>query len=384
MKTLRELAFSDIQDLVNRHVNVFKPDDLSSRIIGEFEETRRYESVVAAHGKVGLVTIRDLLGVSLPAQTKLDSIWRITGAVSPNERVIDIAELMIQNNLRAFPVRLDARTFGIVSQVDLMKALCDVHEISSIPVKGLMRKPVVSLEVDEKVALARRLMLERGFSHIPITEEKRLVGLVTAEIIVQAFIISISKTTHGDRIGEKINRFPGLLRGVMDPQPSTVEPHANALEVARGLRDRGKSACIVVSQSGEVYGILTPRELLTLFQGIQMEGELPIYIVGLSDEDFFERGIAEEKVRRVVSRNMRIHPHIEEVSVRIKRSKTRGNKIRYEITARALSPEEQFIAEANGWELLEVFDELCDTLDKTLRRSKHKPERNKRRRRFRR
>jgi len=227
-------------------------------------------------------------------------------------------------------------------------------------------------------------MLERGFSHIPITEEKRLVGLVNAEIIVQAFIIPISKTTQGDRIGEKINRFQGFLRGVMDPQPFTVEPDANALEVARGLREREKSACIVVSKSREIHGILTPRELLTLFQNIKMEGELPIYIVGLSDEDFFERGIAEEKVRRVVSRSMRIHPHIEEVSVRIKRSQTHGNKIRYEITARVLCPEEQFIAEANGWELLEVFDELCGTLDKTLRKSKHKPERNKRRRRFRR
>ena len=170
----------------------------------------------------------------------------------------------------------------------------------------------------------------------------------------------------------------------MDLHPFTVGPDASALDVACGLRDRRKSACIVTDQRRMILGILTPRELLGSLLSFRVEGELPVYIMGLSDEDFFERAVAEEKVRRVVRRSMKIHPHIQEVSIRIKRSQSRGSKTRYEVTARVLSPDEQIIAETDGWDLLEVFDKLCETLDKALRKSKHEPERSPRRLRFRR
>ena len=382
-KTLRELAFSEIRDLIRRGVSIFKPEDLASKVLGELKEKGRYEAVVASEGKVGLVTIRDLLDVSQPSQTKVDGIWRVTGLVSPDDRVIDVAEAMIWNNVRAVPVVEKRAVVGIISQVDLIEALCDVPELSGIPAKELMRMPVLSLDVNERVALARRLMLERGFSHIPIVEYNRLVGMVTAEKIVHTFIVPISKTTTGERVGAKVARFPGHVSGIIDTHPFTVGPDASALDVACGLREQRKGACVVTDRERKILGIITPRELMMPLLRFREEEELPVYIVGLEDEDFFERSVAEDKVRRVVERSMRTHPHITEVSVRIKRQQERGERTRYEITARAMSAEEQFIAEVDGWDLLQVFDELCETLDRALRKSKHEPERTRSRRRSR-
>jgi len=384
MRTLRELAFSEIRDLVHGPVSIFKPDDMASKVLGELEETGRYEAVVASDGRVGLVTVRDLLGVSQPAQTKVDGLWRVTGSLSPGDRVIDLADAMIRSNVRAMPVVENREVVGVVSQVDVMGALCDVPEFSGIPARGLMRMPVVSLDVSERIAFARRLMLERGFSHISVVEGNRLVGMVTAGSIVYTFIAPISKTTTGDRVGEKVSRFPGPVSGIMDLHPFTAGPDASALDVACGLRDQGKSACVVTDPRKTILGIITPRELLEPLLRFRPEEELPVYIVGLEDEGFFERAIAEEKVRRVVKRSMKMHPNIQEISIRIKRSQTQGKQTRYEATARVLSPDEQILAEADGWDLLKVFDELCDTLDKVLRKSKHEPERTPRRRRFRR
>lgn len=382
--TLRELAFSEIRDLVHRRVSVFKPDDTASKLLGVLKETGRYEAVVASEGRVGLVTIRDLLDISQPAQTMVDGIWKVIGSMSPSDKVIDVTEAMIRNNVRAIPVVENEEVMGIVSQVDVTNALCDVPELSGTLAKELMRMPVLSLDVNERVALARRLMLERGFSHIPVVEYNRLVGIVTAERIVHTFITHISKTTTGDRVGEKVARFPGVVSGIMDLHPLTVGPDASVLEVACGLRDQRKSACVVTDLTMKILGILTPREMIAPLLGFRAEGELPIYIVGLSDEDFFDRAVAEEKVRRVVQRSMKIHPHIQEVSIKVKRSQIQGYRTRYDVTARILSPDEQFNVEADGWNLLVVFDELCNTLDKALRKSKHEPERSPRRRKFRR
>jgi len=383
-KTLRELASSDIQDLIYRRVSVFKPDDTASKVLGKLKETGRYEAAVASDGRVGLVTVRDLLGVNQPAQTRVDGIWKVTGSVSPRDRVVDVASVMIRNNVRAMPIVENKVIVGIISQVDVTGVLCDVPELSGIPVKEMMRTPVISLDISERVALARRLMLERGFSHIPVVEYNRLVGMVTAKDIVHVFITPISKTTTGDRVGEKVARFPGVVGGIMDSRPFTVGPDGSVLDVVLGLRDQGKSACVVTDLRRAIRGIITPRELMVPLLRLGTVEELPVYIVGLSDVDFFERSVAEEKVRRVVERSLKTHPHIHEVSVKVKQSKTRGTQTRYEATARVLSAEEQFIAEEDGWNLLEVFDKLCDTLDKALRKSKHEPERRPRRRRYRR
>lgn len=380
MATLRELAFSEIRGLIHPHVAVFSSKDTASRVLGELKETGRYEAVVRSDGKIGLVTIRDLLGVDQPEQTRIDRIWRITGTVSPSMSLVEFARLLIRNNIRAMPVAEDGEILGCVSQVDLIGALTDVGELQGVQVRGLMRRPVDSLDVNERVSLARRIMLERGFSHIPIVEYGRLVGIVTAESIVHHFITPITRTTRGERIGEKVERFPGVVGGIMDIHPLTAGPGATVLEVIRGLTGQRKSACIIVNEERAILGIVTPRELLAPLAGMIVEEDPPVYIIGISDEDFFERGVAEEKVRRAVRRGMRMHPHINEVSIRVRRFEEEGGRRRYELKARILSPEEQLNAEAVDWDLMTAFDKLCDRIDRMLSDLKHEPHRIRARR----
>lgn len=382
--SLRELAFSEIRDMVHSPVSVFSPDETVSRILGVLKETDRYEAAVKSDGSVGLITVRDLLDVDQPTQTKVDKVWKATGFVAPSNTVINIVETLVRNNVRALPVVEGGNVVGIISQLDLVSAMCDVPELSGIHAKELIRSPVFSLDIEEKVSFARRLMLERGISHIPVVEYGRLVGVVTAKSIVNTFIIPASRTTSGDRVEEKVPRFHGTVSGIMDVHPFTVRPDASALDVVCGLRDQGQSACFMTDERGKILGIITPRELISPLLRFRVKEELPVYIMGLSDEDFFERSVAEDKVRRVVRKSMRFRPDIAEVSIRIKSSRTQGNRTRYELTARAISPEGQINAEAEGWDLLGVFDELCDILGKAIMRSKPEPRGEVRHRRFRR
>ncbi len=382
--SLRELALSEIREIVQSPVSVFSPKETLSKVLGVLKETDRYEAAVESGGAVGIVTLRDILDVDQPSRTKVDRVWRTTGSVSPSASFIDVAEILIRNNIRALPVMDAGKVVGIISQEDLVYSLCDARELSTTPAKELMRSPVLSLDTEEKIAFARNLMLRRDFSHIPIVEFGRLVGVVTAKTIVHTFIIPASRTTQGDRIEEKVSRFPGIVGAIMDNQPFAVGPTASALDVACGFRDQGKGACFMVDERRRILGIITPRELISTLLRFRAEEELPVYIMGLSDEDFFERAVAEEKVRRVVRRGMRFRPDITEVSIRIKSSQTRGNRTRYELTARALSPEGQINAEAGGWDLLEAFDELLETLGKAMRRTKPKTPGRIRSRRYRR
>jgi CBS domain-containing protein/ribosome-associated translation inhibitor RaiA len=381
---LRELAFTEIREIVPNIVTVFSPDDTVSKVLGVLKEAGLYEAAVAMEDSFGIITVRDMLDVDQPSQTRIEGIWRGTSSVSPGSTVLDAVEVLVRNNIRAVPLVEKGRVIGMASQVDVVRAMCGVPELSGYAAKELIRSPVWSLDIDERLSYARRLMLERGISHIPVVEYGKLVGEVTAEDIVHTFITPASKTTTGERVGRRTSRFPGLVTGIMDTQPLSIQQDASMLDVVHGLRDKGKGACYMVGARREIMGVLTPRELMAPLLRLRAEKELPVYIRGLEDEGFFEREVAEEKVRRMVRRSMRFRPDITEVSVMIKSSQTRGNRTRYELTGRALTREGQINAKAGGWDLLRVFDELCDTLDKAIRRTKPETPGRLRRRRSRR
>ena len=377
-KTIEELASTSISDYVLRRVSIFDPGETASRVLGELKETGRYEALVSSGAKVGLVTIRGLLDVDQPARTKIERLWKTLVPVESDCTFRGVAEALIRDNMRAFPVVEEGKPVGIISQVEIVEAMVDVPELKAYPAKDYMRSPVATLNSAEKVTQARRMMLERGISHVPVVDSGRLIGVVTAMDIVHTFITPPSRMTTGDTTGEKVTRFPGQVNGVMDDNPLVVGQNASILDVVRGMRDREKSACIMVEENGAVLGILTPREALVILKGAEPEG-LPVSILGLERENFFERGVAEEKVRRVVARNMRIHPDINQVSIRIRRQQNSGERARYQIAARVLSPTEQFNASTEGWDLLASFDDLLEALDATLKRAKREQPKTTRR-----
>jgi CBS domain-containing protein/ribosome-associated translation inhibitor RaiA len=381
--TLRELALTEIRNIIPQRAEAFTPDENVAKVLGSLKEADAYEAAVTSGNTYGIITVRDLLDVDQPAHTKIDGIWRATGSVNPEETVLTLCESLVRNNIRALPV-VENGVVGLVTQMDVISAMAEVSELSEYPVRELIRTPIWSLDIDKGSAYARRTMLERKVSHVPVVEDGRLVGVVTAGDIVHTFIAPSSKTTTGERVGSRTRRFSGQVIRIMDPSPCTVTPDASVLDVVTELRDQGKSACFMTDHENRILGILTPRDLMAPILRLRAPEELPVYVMGLEEEDFFERAVAEAKVRRVVERSRRFRPDITEVSVRIKRSQLTGERTRYELTGRALGQEGQINTEAGGWDLLEAFDVLTTRLGEAIRRSKPPSPRRTRRRRSRR
>ena len=377
-KSLEELALTEISQLLHSHGSVFQPGDQVSKVLGVLDETGRNEAVAAGGGKFGIITIHDLLVVDQPQRTKIESIWSQIGTVRPSTNILDITEIMFKNRVNAIPVVNGEQVVGIISQRDIISAMCDIPELSDYQAKDIIPPRIESVETATGVAQARRTMLDNGVNHIPVVKNGRLAGLISAETIVHLFITPGSKTTRGDRSGVRLTRFPGNVEGVMDDQPFTVPTDASVLDVVCGLRDSKKNVCLLVNEENEVHGVITPKEILSLIRALQPEPELQLYILGITDEDFFERAVAEGKIIRVVKKSLRMHP-ITEVSVRVKKQSVQGERIRYQLTARAIGPNTQFNATNEDWGLMEAFDGLCDALDNTIRRSKRDRQKGPRR-----
>lgn len=370
--SLRDVALLEVSHIMREGSEVFRSSDTASSLLGYFRETNIYEAPVVGENKIGFVTLRDLLNVSHPERTRLGKVWKFVGVLRPDNRISEAVELMIQNDTRAVPIDGDSSAVGILSQVEVAQALSDARELKEIPIKDVMMHPVITIEKGSKISSARRLMLDRRISHLPVLNKDRFLGVVTARRIVYHFIAPLSGTVTGEFIGEAVRRLDGAVEGVMDLHPFTAEPQTSCMKVARGFVKEEKSACIVTGVGGEVLGILTPKELVSLLRRLWIEEEkVPISIVGLTEkEGFFEASVAEEKLRRVIERNMRFYPEIEEVTVRLRRRDVGGYRTRYMLTARIHGPYKQLYAEAEDWELMMAFDDLCDELDRSMKKTK--------------
>lgn len=379
--TLKELAYTEIRDIISKRTRVFSLEETVAKVLGSLNKVGASEAAVASKGVFGIITIRDLLDVDQPNQTKVDSLWRATGNINPQENILSLCEFLVKNRVRAIPVVEDGFFIGLASQMDVVLAMAHVQELSEYPARLLIKSPVWSLNVDKGVTNVRHTMLEKRVSHVPIVDKSRLVGVVTAEDIVNTFISPTVKTTTGERVGRRTRRFPGKVSGIMDTNPCTVTYDASILDVITELKEKDKNACFMTDPKGLIIGVLAPRDIMVPLLDIKAPIELPVYIMGIEDEDFFERAVAEDKIRRVVSKSRRFRPDIIEVSVRIKRSKITGARTRYELTCRAHGQKSQINAESGGWDLLESFDILTTRLGEAIRRSKPQiPGRSRRKR----
>ena len=376
-KTLEELALTEISSLPEGSTSVFAPGDTVSKVLGVLKDTGRTEAVAAEGDRYGIVAVRDLLGVDQPERTKIENIWNQVGYVTSSTSVLEATDLILGNGVSAVPL-VDGKDVHMVSQQDILDALADVEELKNTSAKTIMTTPVLTMDAESPISQIRRTMMDKNYSFIPVTKEGKLVGMITAEEIVHTFVTTSSKTTRGDRSGQKVTRFPGKANGMMNRQPFTILTTASVMDVIKGLISSGEKACVVVDEGSNVHGIITEMELLKLIHALMPTAELPVYIVVIEDENFFERSVVEDKIRRVVKRSSRMHT-ITEVSVRIKKQQTSGERIRYKITARAMGPKDSYNVENEDWGLMETFDGLTDQLSKTMRRAKAPHQKGRRR-----
>ncbi len=374
-KTLEELAQNKVSEIEVSDGSVFSPEETVSRVLGVLKDINRTEAVAAGDKKNGIITVRDLLGVDQPENTKIETIWRQVGSINPNTSILEAVDLMIRNNVTAIPL-VSKDEVSMLSQQDITSAMREVSELNAIKAKEIMKTPVVTMDADAPIAQVRSIMLEKGFSHVPITNDEKLVGIIKGEDIVNTFITSATKTTRGERGGEKVTRFPGQARGLMNRQPLSVEPDSSVMDVVRKVDKMGEKYCLVADE--ELRGIITHRELLGVIHRLQPKPEIPVYIVGIDDVDFIEKAVVEDKIRRTVVRSMKMQ-EITEVSIMVKSQRSSGERTRYTVTAHALGPSVSFNVENEDWGLMEAFDGLIDALDKTLLRAKKEPQKGPRR-----
>ncbi|MDD1653836.1 MAG: CBS domain-containing protein [Methanomicrobiales archaeon] len=147
------------------------------------------------HHLIGQVGYGDLLKVLRP-QGKLDGILERAYTIQSEERVVHLRRRMLDEKIRRFVVTDNGSIVGMVTETDVARSLAAFREvvdtkyqdqrIRNLIVRDIMKAPVIAAERTVPLSDAVDLMLKKQISALPVTEQGRLLGILTRESLIRA------------------------------------------------------------------------------------------------------------------------------------------------------------------------------------------------------
>jgi CBS domain-containing membrane protein len=128
-------------------------------------------------------------------------------AVSPAAPVSALQDLMNERSIRHVPVvEADGTLVGLVSERDVLRYASAVDEdvplsvsadlLNAVCAADIMTRQVETVEADEDLAVAARIMLDNKYGCLPVFEEGVLAGIITEADFVR--LMAVVGTPDGE------------------------------------------------------------------------------------------------------------------------------------------------------------------------------------------
>jgi len=98
------------------------------------------------------------------------------------------AQRMRDRRIGSLIVTQRGQEVGIISETDLTrKAVAEGLNPEKAHVASIMSSPIISIEITESPERANDLMKEKGIRHLGITEQGRLIGIISVRDLLRYF-----------------------------------------------------------------------------------------------------------------------------------------------------------------------------------------------------
>ncbi|KXK10562.1 MAG: inosine 5'-monophosphate dehydrogenase [Microgenomates bacterium OLB23] len=142
-------------------------------------------------------------------------------------------------------------------------------------VANFMRTSVVSVSPDEPVRTVIRLIFNLGIKSVPVTEQNKLVGIVTEEDVLTKLFPSVrdfmeDRSQSHDfeamekNLGELINK---PVKKIMTSKPKTVHPELPVLQAQSIMIVQKVSHLPVVDDDNQLVGLISQGDVFRAVVG---------------------------------------------------------------------------------------------------------------------
>ncbi len=162
----------------------------------------RHLCVAKGEEIVGLISIRDLVRFFVYAESgpirELDNVYRPLSVlmqtaietIDCDAPVQQAAQQMTTKKVGALLVRQDGELKGIVTERDLVqKVLSEEEDAHTLMTKAVMNHPLISIDINRTIHDASDLMAEKWIRHLPVTDNQRIVGILSVRDLIRMIAI---------------------------------------------------------------------------------------------------------------------------------------------------------------------------------------------------
>jgi acetoin utilization protein AcuB len=172
--------------------------------------------------------------------------------ITPKTSLPEAVRLAQHRGIRHLPVVEHDRLVGIVSDRDLKRAMAspatslEVHELryllDAITVDEIMTHAVITVGRTFAIEEAARIMLKEKVSALPVTEQGRLIGIVTETDVLQLFVKGMGAGQPSSRIDVRLPEDTATLADLVH----AVEDASVAISSIMTLGDRSGHKDVVI------------------------------------------------------------------------------------------------------------------------------------------
>lgn len=176
------------------------PPDRSMLDASHFMEQNRIRHLCVSNGEqiVGLLSVRDLVKHFVSEESgpirDLDDVFRplsilmqkVIEKTDRDEQVSSAARHMADKRIGGLLVTEGGEIKGIVTERDLVqKVLAKDLDPNQVQVGTVMSEPLIKIDINRTVHDASDLMAEKGIRHLPITENHKIVGILSVRDLIR-------------------------------------------------------------------------------------------------------------------------------------------------------------------------------------------------------
>ena len=228
--------------------------------------------VVNGHGRnnkelVGIITEKDIasrLGSSRygnlsPSHFHVSTVMSSDLiTVESNETLGKAAKLMLDNQIGGIPVVDEDKLEGIVTKSDFVK-ICKGVPYKSTSIEDKMEKDVMIVNPQDRLVHARRMIIDEDVGRLLVMNEGNLEGIITAKDIACS-MMSFRKLVPDKYQSARIRNL--LIEDVMTQNVRTIPITYTIADASSIMMEEEISGIPVVDESNEVMGIITKTDLI--------------------------------------------------------------------------------------------------------------------------